>query len=332
MPHVETRAEVVVSPGEGPKRLDHFLANRDPDFSRTALRRLILEGRVTVDGHIAKPSHTIRPGNTIVLVVPRAEPLEIAPEPIPLDVLYEDDALLVLNKQAGLVVHPAPGHWSGTLVNALLHHVRHGALSNVGGKERPGLVHRLDKNTTGVMVVAKQDEAHAGLASQFKRHTINRVYQAIILGVPKKREGLIDVAIGRDTKDRKKFSARTARPKASATKYRVTERFDKLAACVELLPQTGRTHQLRVHLTTMGCPILGDPTYGGNKAGVLGDVAIPRVMLHAAVLGFIHPITHQPMEFIAPMPDDMTNIVSQLRGQCQGEQVGATAEPGAGPR
>ncbi len=332
MPHVETRAEIVVSTGEGPKRLDHFLANRDPDFSRTALRRLILDGRVTVDGHRTKPSHTIRPGNAIVLVVPRAEPLEIAPEPIPLDVLYEDDALLVLNKQAGLVVHPAPGNWSGTLVNALLYHVRNGALSNIGGKERPGLVHRLDKNTTGVMVVAKQDQAHTDLARQFKRHTINRIYQAIIRGVPRKREGMIDVAIGRDTRDRKKFSARTAHPKISSTKYRITERFDTRAACAELSPQTGRTHQLRVHLATMGCPILGDPTYGGNKAGVLGDVVIPRVMLHAAVLGFLHPITQQPMEFAVPMPDDMANVVSQLRGQDREKPFGAAAEPGTGPR
>ena len=331
MPHVETRSEILVSPGEGPKRLDHFLANRDPDFSRTTLRRLILNGCVTVDGHVVKPSHTIKPGNTIVLVAPRAEPLEIAPEPIPLDVLYEDDALLVLNKQAGLVVHPAPGNWSGTLVNALLYHVRNGALSNVGGKERPGLVHRLDKYTTGIMVVAKQDEAHADLARQFKRHTINRMYQAIVWGVPKKRAGMIDLAIGRDTKDRKKFSARTTRPKASATQYRVTERFDSLAACVELWPQTGRTHQLRVHLSTMGCPILGDPTYGGRKVSRLQDIAIPRVMLHAAALGFLHPVTHQPMDFMAPLPDDMTDVVSRLRGRCQSQPVGAPAETGAGP-
>ncbi|MDD9858918.1 MAG: RluA family pseudouridine synthase [Nitrospira sp.] len=328
MPHVETRTEVIVSQGEDPKRLDHFLANRDPDFSRAALRRLILDGRVTVDGHATKPSHKIRPGNTIVLVAPRAEPLEIAPEPIPLDVLYEDDALLVLNKQAGLVVHPAPGNWSGTLVNALLHHVRSGALSRVGGAERPGLVHRLDKDTTGVMVVAKQDQAHAGLASQFKRHTINRLYRAIITGVPRKREGTIDIAIGRDTRDRKKISARTARPRASVTAYRVTERFHKLAACVELVPQTGRTHQLRVHLATMGCPILGDPTYGRRVAGRFLDVTVPRVMLHAAVLGFRHPITQQSMDFEVPVPEDMAGVIGRLRGHCRERQVDAMHAPG----
>ena len=323
MPHVETRTEIIVSPGEGPKRLDHFLANRDPDFSRTILQRLILDGHITVDGQVTKPSHKIKPGDVIVLMVPRAEPLTIKPEPIPLEILYEDDAVLVLNKQADLVVHPAPGNWSGTLVNALLHHFKTetGSLSNIGGKERPGMVHRLDKNTTGVMVVAKQDQAHAHLVNQFKRHTIHRIYEAAIWGVPKKTEGVIDVAIGRDAKDRKKFSARTARPKASTTKYRVTERFEKLAACVDLFPQTGRTHQLRVHLSAIGCPILGDPTYGGNKVGAIHDIIIPRVMLHAKVLGFIHPISQQTMNFIAPMPTDMAEIVSQLRGM---RKIGTT--------
>lgn len=310
---VDTRTEIVVSSGEGPKRLDHFLANRDPDFSRTALQRLILNGHVTVDGHAAKPSHRIKPGDTIRLMVPRAEPPDVKPEPIPLEILYEDDALLVLNKQAGIVVHPAPGNWTGTLVNALLHHVQGTALADVGERERPGLVHRLDKNTTGVMVVAKQDQAHASLASQFKRHTIKRVYEAVIWGVPKKREGMIDLAIGRDTKERKKFSVRTAKPKASSTTYRVTERFDKLAARVDLFPQTGRTHQLRVHLSAIGCPIAGDPTYGKKKAAVIHDVAVPRVMLHAKVLGFIHPSTQEPMDFEAPMPADMADVVSRLR-------------------
>ena len=317
MPYVETRTEIVVSPGEAPKRLDHFLANRDPDFSRTTLQRLILDGHITVDGLITKPSHRIKPGDVIVLRVPRAEPLAMEPEPIPLEILYEDDAVLVLNKQAGLVVHPAPGNWSGTLVNALLHHfnTEPRSFSSIGGKERPGMVHRLDKNTTGVMVVAKQEQAHAYLVNQFKRHTINRVYEALIWGIPRKPEGLIDVAIGRDTKDRKKFSARTTRPKSSATKYRVTERFDKLAARVELCPHTGRTHQLRVHLSAIGCPILGDPTYGGKKVGAVYDVAIPRVMLHAGVLGFLHPMSHQTMNFVAPLPADMEEVVSQLRSR-----------------
>ena len=315
MPHVETRTEIIVTAGETPKRLDHFLANRDPDFSRTILQRLILEGHITVDGQTVKPSHKIKPGDRIVLIVPRAEPLDIEPEPIPLEILYEDDALLVLNKQAGLVVHPAPGHWSGTLVNALLHHLKteEGSLSNIGGKERPGLVHRLDKDTTGVMVIAKHDKAHANLASQFKRHSISRVYEALIWGVPKRHEDSIELAIGRDTKERKKFSARTTRPKASATVYRVTERFATMASTVDLFPKTGRTHQLRVHLSSIGCPILGDPTYGGKRVSSLGDIPIPRVMLHAKVLGFVHPVTQQEISFSAPMPTDMKDTIHQIR-------------------
>jgi len=315
MPHVETRTEIIVTAGETPKRLDHFLANRDPDFSRTILQRLILEGHITVDGQTVKPSHKIKPGDRIVLIVPRAEPLDIEPEPIPLEILYEDDALLVLNKQAGLVVHPAPGHWSGTLVNALLHHLKteEGSLSNIGGKERPGLVHRLDKDTTGVMVIAKHDQAHAHLAAQFKRHTISRVYEALILGVPKRHEDSIELAIGRDTKERKKFSTRTARPKDSATVYRVTERFATMASTVDLFPKTGRTHQLRVHLSSIGCPILGDPTYGGKRVSSLGDIPIPRVMLHAKVLGFVHPVTQQEISFSAPMPTDMKETIHQIR-------------------
>jgi len=315
MPHVETRTEIIVTAGESPKRLDHFLANSDPDFSRTILQRLILDGHITVDGQTIKPSHKIKPGDRIMLRVPRPEPLDIEPEPIPLEFLYEDDALIVINKQAGLVVHPAPGNWSGTLVNALLYHLKTqtDSLSHIGGKERPGLVHRLDKQTTGVMVIAKHDQAHASLAAQFKRHSISRVYEAVILGVPKRHEGTIELAIGRDTKERKKFSARTTRPKASATVYRVTERFGTMASTVDLYPQTGRTHQLRVHLASIGCPILGDPTYGGKRVAALGNISMPRVMLHAKVLGFVHPVTQENMECSAPMPSDMKTVIDQIR-------------------
>ena len=315
MPHVETRTEILVSSGETTKRLDHYLANRDPDLSRTALQRLILEGHITVDGQTVKPSHKIKPGDQIILVVPRPEPLEINPEPIPLDIVYEDSFLLVLNKPAGLVVHPAPGNWTGTLVNALLHHMKTQpeCLSSIGGKERPGLVHRLDKNTTGILVVAKTDQAHRSLANQFKRHTITRVYEALVLGKPKSGEGKIELSIGRDTKDRKKFSSRTTRPKESLTRYRVIERFGKAAAQVELFPGTGRTHQLRVHLSAIGCPILGDPTYGGKKVLSVEEVNIPRVMLHAKTLGFIHPDNEKAMEFTAPFPFDMRDVVEALR-------------------
>ena len=314
MPHVETRTEILVTSGEGAKRLDHFLANREPYFSRTALQRLILDGHITIDGQEIKPSHKIRPGDRIIVTVPRPEPIEIQPEPIPLDILYEDESVLVINKPAGLVVHPAPGHWSGTLVNALLYHLvsGEGSLSTIGGKERPGLVHRLDKDTTGVLVVAKHDQAHRFLAAQFKRHSITRVYEALVGGKPKTGQGRIELSIGRDLKDRKKISVRTNRPRESFTTYRVVERYGKIATRLELFPGTGRTHQLRVHLAAIGCPILGDQTYGGRKAMSMDDLLIPRVMLHAKVLGFTHPVTTKEMTFSAPVPPDMQKVVDGL--------------------
>jgi 23S rRNA pseudouridine1911/1915/1917 synthase len=306
--------EFIVTAGESPKRLDVFLVNREPKLSRSALQRLIEQGRVRINGQVVKPSHKIKPGDTIAFNIPKAEPLELKGESIPLEILYEDDALLILNKPAGLVVHPAPGHWAGTLVNALLHHfqISGGTVSTIGGKERPGLVHRLDKDTSGVMVIAKTDDAHRGLSAQFKHHTITRVYEALISGVPKKGHGLIELAIGRDKKERKKFSAHTARPKESVTEYRVDRRFGKLAAHVLLYPHTGRTHQLRVHLASLGHPILGDQIYGGKRVRTVEGVDIPRVMLHAKTLGFLHPSTGKFQEYTKPFPPDMEQIVLAL--------------------
>jgi 23S rRNA pseudouridine1911/1915/1917 synthase len=307
--------EFVITEGEKPKRLDVFLANRERDLSRSAIQRLIEKGRVQLNGEPARASQKIKPGDRITFDVPKAEPLALHGEPIPLEILHEDDALLVLNKPAGLVVHPAPGHWTGTLVNALLHHFQTsgGTVSTIGGQERPGLVHRLDKDTSGIMVIAKTDQAHRALAAQFKQHTITRVYEALIWGVPKKSRGVIELAIGRDTKERKKFSARTARPKPSATEYTVVERIGKLAARVDLFPRTGRTHQLRVHMTALGHPLLGDPTYGGRKVTALEALEMPRVMLHAKTLGFCHPVTGKQLTFTAPLPPDMAASLAALR-------------------
>ncbi len=315
MPRYQQETEVIVTAGENPKRLDLFLAGREPALSRAAVQRLIDEGKIRVNAEVVKASYRIRPGDRITLLVPRAEPLDIRPEAIPLEVLFEDTSVLVLNKPAGLVVHPAPGHWSGTLVNALLHHFTtpEGSLSTIGGKERPGLVHRLDKETSGVMVVAKSDSAHRALAAQFKHHTITRVYEALVWGRIKKSAGLIELAIGRDMKERKKFSARTARGRASATQYRVRERFRLEATLVEVTPRTGRTHQIRVHLAAIGHPILGDPTYGGRRVRELAGLVVPRVMLHARTLGFAHPETDQYAEFSAPRPDDMDRVCDALR-------------------
>jgi 23S rRNA pseudouridine1911/1915/1917 synthase len=292
-----------------------FLANREPTLSRAALQRLIQGGSVRINGQRVRPSQKIRPGDRITLEIPRPEPLELQPEPIPLDILYEDEAVLVLNKPAGLVVHPAPGHWSGTLVNALLSHFGAGTgfLSTIGGRERPGLVHRLDKETTGVMVIAKMDQAHRSLARQFKEHSITRVYEAFVWGSMKKSKGLIELAIGRDTKERKKFSSRTARPKPSATEYTVVRRLDHVATWVRISPRTGRTHQIRVHLASINHPVLGDPTYGGRKVKELQGVVVPRVMLHARTLGFTHPTTGKHVEFSAPLPPDMQQIQESLQ-------------------
>lgn len=309
-----TPIELVVTAGESAKRIDLFLANRDPIFSRSALQRWIEKGCIQINGRIVRSSQKIRPGDRIRLEVPRLEPLDLAPEAIPFEILHEDAELLVLNKPAGLVVHPAPGNWSGTLVNALLHHfaTSGGSPSQVGGKERPGLVHRLDKETSGVMVIAKTDQAHRALAAQFKLHTITRQYEALVWGVPKKGHGLIDLAIGRDTKERKKFSSRTAKPRPSATDYQIERRYGKVAAKVKLLPRTGRTHQLRVHLTSIEHPILGDRTYGGAKVMVVGGAEIPRVMLHARLLGFLHPTEGKRLFFDVPCPPDMQRVQDLL--------------------
>lgn len=306
--------EFLVTSGEQPKRLDLFLVNRERDISRSALQRLIELGRIRINDQMVKPSHKIKPGDRITMDVPKPEPLSIKGEAIPLDILFEDDALLVLNKPPGIVVHPAPGNWTGTLVNALLHHFQTsgGTISTIGGKERPGLVHRLDKETSGVMVITKTDAAHRALAAQFKLHTITRIYEALVWGVPKKGRGLIELAIGRDIKDRKKFSPRTTNPKESATEYVVERRYGKLAAHVLLYPRTGRTHQLRVHLASLGHPILGDHTYGGQKVCTVDEVEIHRVMLHARTLGFTHPTTGQDEEFTRPAPGDMETVIHAL--------------------
>ena len=310
---------VTVSSGETPKRLDVFLSTHTHGLSRAAVQRLIEHGAVTVNGRRPKPSQKIRPGDEIAWDVPKPAPLEIGGEEIPLEVLHEDDALLVLNKPAGIVVHPAPGHWSGTLVNALLYHMDKGAdggpsgLAGIGGRDRPGMVHRLDKGTSGVMVIAKTDAAHQGLSKQFKTHSIHRVYLALVIGAVKGKTGRVELAIGRDTKNRKKISARTTSPREAVTEFRVAERFGKAATLVEVHPQTGRTHQIRVHLASLGYPLLGDETYGGRKVCVLDDLRIERPMLHARTLGFAHPMTGRYLEYTVPPPADMEDLLPRLR-------------------
>lgn len=315
---------LTVSAGEHPKRLDIYLSSHTSGLSRAGVQRLIENGAVTVNGKRPKPSLKIRAGDEIVWDIPKPAPLEIKGEPIPLEVIFEDESLLVLNKPAGIVVHPAPGHWHGTLINALLHHLQEGpegrCLSSIGGRERPGLVHRLDKGTSGVMAIAKTDTAHRGLSKQFKDHTIERVYVALIAGSVKGSKGRVDLAIGRDTKNRQKISARTTSPREAVTEFQVVERFGKTATLVEVHPQTGRTHQIRVHLASIGHAVLGDEAYGGRKVCLIEDHAIERPMLHAMTLGFTHPLSGEYLEYSVAPPPDMEEIMSVLRGDVRGRE------------
>ncbi|HVP28849.1 MAG TPA: RluA family pseudouridine synthase [Myxococcota bacterium] len=274
---------------------------------RAQARRWIDEGRVLLNGAAARASQRVRAGDALDTAPPEPAPSGLAAEAIPLRVLYEDADLLVIDKPAGLVVHPAPGHATGTLVNALLHHCRD--LAGIGGVQRPGIVHRLDKGTSGVLVVAKHDAAHAGLARQFKEHSIERIYLALVRGVPRADEGRVEAAIGRHPSDRKRMSVRSARGREARTAWRVRRRFPK-SGCAELeiRPETGRTHQIRVHLAASGLPIVGDPVYGRGA----GSFGLERPALHAAVLGFVHPRTGAKLRFEAPLPEDLERCLSEL--------------------
>jgi 23S rRNA pseudouridine1911/1915/1917 synthase len=286
------------------QRLDQALAQL-AGVPRAQAQRWIEAGRVAVDGASARPSQRVSAGAAIAVDPPEATPLDAQPEAIPLVVLYEDADLIVIDKPAGLVVHPAPGHASGTLVNALLHHCRD--LAGIGGVLRPGIVHRLDRGTSGVLVAAKRDAAHSALAAQFKDHSIERVYRALVRGVPGADEGSVERAIGRHPTDRKRMSVRTKSGRAAQTHWRVAQRFAKSGvALLEVRPATGRTHQIRVHLSSTGWPIVGDPVYG--KGGE--SFGLTRPALHAAVLGFTHPSTGERLRFEAPLPEDFANALA----------------------
>ena len=291
------------------ERLDLVLAAL-AGVARAQAQRWIEEQRVRVNGAPARASQKLAPGDRVLADPPDAAPSALAPEPIQLTLLHQDDALVVLDKPAGLVVHPAPGHASGTLVNALLHHVRD--LAGIGGVARPGIVHRLDRGTSGVMVVAKTDAAHLALSRQFHDHTIERVYLAFARGAPAQDEGRIERAIGRHASDRKRMSVVTKRGRAAATRWRVLRRFPKSSAVkLEIRPETGRTHQIRVHLSAHGLPLLGDETYGRAAGGAFAR-ALGRPALHAAVLGFAHPTSGERLRFEAPLPADLAALEETL--------------------
>lgn len=316
------QTEFVISAGEQSKRLDVFLVHREPKLSRAALQRMIVSGWVRINNQPAKPSQKIKPGDVVTFDSPKPAPLRLDGQRRPLEILFEDGACLVLNKPSGVVVHPGPGHWDDTLLNALL---EHGVLA--GEPVTPGIVHRLDKDTSGVMVVAKTRDAHRRLAVQFERHSVTRQYEALVRGVPVQSEGRIELAIGPDRKQYQRTSAHTLHPRASTTEYHVEQSFGALAARVLLRPRTGRTHQIRAHLQAIGYPIMGDSIYGGSDICPADEAPVSRVMLHAHRLGFAHPLTDAYCEFNVEAPADFQALCRVLR-LATSEDTTASVEEG----
>ena len=299
-------------PGE---RLDTFLRTKFPAASRGSLQRLIEQGHIRVNGQTAKPTHSPRAGEEIEIHWPDARPAEAQPEEIPLDILFEDKSLLVLNKPAGLVVHPSAGHEEHTLVNALLHHCA-GQLSGIGGVARPGIVHRLDKETSGCLVVAKNDETHLALSKQFAERQVKKIYNAIVCGELPRDSGEIRAPIARHPSHRKRMTASDEDSgRAAHTSWRMMEKLNA-ATFVEARIHTGRTHQIRVHFQFISHPLVGDETYGAKQNKKLAELtgyAAPRVMLHSRELSFTHPRTEKEMSFESPLPEDFRDALKFLR-------------------
>ncbi len=306
------------------RRLDAVVAAHLPDCSRSLAAHLIGRQKILVDHHPKKPGYRVKSGDRILIRMPDPQPVEYKPEPIPLHILYQDSDIVVLNKQAGIVVHPAPGHGTGTLVNALLYHCPD--LAGIGGEIRPGIVHRLDKDTSGTMVVAKNAEALEALARQFKTRSVRKKYLALVYGEFNQDKGTIDLPIGRHPVHRKQMSTTTRKGRQAETAWQVREQFPEMAL-LELTLKTGRTHQIRVHCAAMGHPIAGDPVYCPRKAltkliktksslppAVIDRLKkLPRQMLHAWQLGFRHPRTDELMSFESPLPEDMAELMAKLR-------------------
>jgi 23S rRNA pseudouridine1911/1915/1917 synthase len=306
-----TVLHLTISESEAGQRLDSALAVV-AGITRSQARRWIDADRVRVNDRSCRASQLVRVGDELDATPPELIKSVLEPEAIALDVLYEDEDLIVIDKPAGMVVHPAPGHSTGTLVHALLHHCEN--LAGIGGVERPGIVHRLDRGTSGVMLAAKCDDAHLHLAKQFHEHTIDRVYRAVVRGAPRAEEGRIDRAIGRHPKDRKRMSVRGTAPREAQTVWRVSQRFpNSQKALLDIFPETGRTHQIRVHLASIGLPVVGDTVYGRSRNQ---GADLDRPALHAAALGFVHPRSGESMRFTASLPADLTLLLESLeRGE-----------------
>ena len=303
---IETQVYEVDTAGAG-RRLDQYLSECEPELTRSYLQKLIRDGSVLLEGRPAKAGVKLSQGMKIELTLPEAKELEILPEDLPLDILYEDRDVILVNKPKGMVVHPSAGHHTGTLVNALLFHCQ-GELSGINGILRPGIVHRIDKDTTGVLIACKNDRAHNALAGQLKEHTITRRYRALVCGNLKEDEGTVDAPIGRHPVERKKMAVVRSGGKQAVTHYRVLERFGAYTY-IECRLETGRTHQIRVHMASIGHPLLGDEVYGRGK----NPFHLEGQTLHAMVLGFVHPSTGEYMEFEAPLPEYFEELLRKLR-------------------
>lgn len=299
---------------EAGKRLDSFLSEKIEGYSRTYMQKLIDGGQCKVNGKNAKSNLKLHEGDQVEAVIPDPVPLEIEPEKIELDIVYEDNDIIIINKPQGMVVHPAHGNYSGTVVNALLSHCGSlsdfNSLTGINGVMRPGIVHRIDKDTSGIIVIAKTNEAHLSLSKQLKEHTITRKYIALLEGKLKNDSGRVETLIGRNPKDRKQMAVVSINGKKAATNYRVLERFENYTL-IEAVLETGRTHQIRVHMTYLGHPVVGDTVYGYKKQRFETN----GQLLHARVLGFIHPSKKEYVEFEAPLPDYFEKILRVLRSK-----------------
>ncbi len=315
--------QFVISDEQSGKRLDKALAELLPDVSRSRLRGLIDDKALTLNGlTCTEASRKVAKGHTIELNVPAPEEAEPEAEDIPLDIVFEDEHMLVINKPVGLVVHPGAGNYTGTLVNALLHHCKD-ELSGIGGVMRPGIVHRLDKETSGLMVVAKTDQAHSGLAAQLEDRSLSRIYTALVVGVPVPMKGHVDMPIGRDPRNRLKMSIKGKNGKPAKTHYHIQKTYGDQFSLVKCTLESGRTHQIRVHMQAIKHPLVGDPLYGPQDTAVRGAVKragfapeiaeklikFPRQVLHAGSIGFIHPVTDVAMRYDAPLPDDISKLL-----------------------
>lgn len=304
---MENEISITVNEGDAQRRIDVFLSEKIENISRSHAQKLIEQNNVLVNGNIVKCNYKIKKNDLVLVTIPEPQKLEAAPEDIDIEILYEDEYLVVVNKPQGMVVHPAAGHLSGTLVNALLS--KCSSLSTINGVIRPGIVHRIDKDTSGVLVVAKNDMAHISLAEQIKNHTVNRIYVAIVEGRIKDDEGTIDLPIGRNPVERKKMAV-VQNGRNAVTHYKVLERYER-NTYIQAKLETGRTHQIRVHMAYIGHPLVGDPVYGFKKQ----RFKLNGQALHAKTLGFIHPATGEYMEFSAEPPLYFTELLNKLRNE-----------------